>query len=99
MSQIKRCQGAFEYTIGNDNEVYHRFEINADWENEIHVSIANNDDAPIELMFDQRTASKIAKNIMSVKPVFIMTKTDSLLRSTIGVQYNKVKYVVLGTFY
>jgi len=88
--------GAFEYTIGNDNEVYHRFEINADWENEIHVSIANNDDAPIELMFDQRTASKIAKNIMSVKPVFIMTKTDSLLRSTIGVQYNKVKYVVLG---
>lgn len=92
-------EGAFEYTIGNNNndDVYHRFEVNVDWEDDIRVSISNNEPSkPLELNFDQRTASKVVKNIMSVKPVFIMTKTDSLLRSTLGIQYNKVKYVVLG---
>ena len=67
-----------------------------DWEDEIKVFIVTNDDKPIEFKFDQKQARKMAKNIMSIKPVFILTKTNSLLRSTIGIQYNKIKYVLLG---
>lgn len=89
--------GKFEYEVESEGKQKHHFELGLDWEDEVKVSIVTNDDKPIEFKFDQKQARKMAKNIMSIKPVFILTKTNSLLRSTIGIQYNKINYVILGT--
>ena len=90
------CLGKLEYEIGTEDKQKHHFEMGLDWEDEIKVFLVTNDDKPIEFKFDQKQAQKMAKNIMSIKPVFILTKTNSLLRSTVGIQYNKIKYVILG---